>query len=94
MVRKLSSFLLLTRRPENGSIIPLLEPAIITSSGAAVAAPVVPYKIVFKPEPTTTSLYEKVDASSLHPAAFQDNGILLHRPCMDAKQCKILSCTS
>jgi hypothetical protein len=46
--------------------MPLLEPAQITSSGAAVAKPVVPYKIVFQPEPSTFDLYAKVHAPPSH----------------------------
>ena len=51
--------------------MPLLEPAQITSSGAPVKDPVVPYKIVFEPEKTTFDLYAKVHALPSHAAAFQ-----------------------
>lgn len=47
-------------RPENGSIMPLLEAAQIASDGAPVADPAVPYIIVFQPDPATTALYDEV----------------------------------
>ena len=47
-------------RPENGGIMPLLEAAQITSSGAEVTDPKVPYTIVFQPDPATTALYDEV----------------------------------
>ena len=55
----------LSNAPENERTLPLQEAASVTASGATVESPVVPYQILFKPEPAIQTAMSREAPSDL-----------------------------